>query len=483
MTLRLVASLGVAVGIGWVLVRLAGRARRPGLALEAALAVGLGLGLTSLGFFAAASIAAPTRRAVLAADAVLLATALTLSIAARRRGPPAAAPAAASAPALLPITAGLVILAALATAALLARGQPYGGWDAWAIWNLRATFLARGGEHWHDAFSPILGWSHPDYPLLLPGLVARGWIYAGRETTWAPVALALLFTGATFALLFGAVAALRGASQGALAVTVLAATPAFVEHGVSQYADVALGFFLLAALGLSALADARTDHAAGLVALAGLALGLAAWTKDEGVVVVLALLLARVAATGRRGWARGRRESLLWSLGLGPGMLALLYLKLGLVPPSPFLSASALAAAADKLADPARYLEIGRALAAQFWSFGGWPAPVTVVLLAYAAAVGPTAGALSAAGPPALALALILAGYAAAYLVSPYPLGWHIATSLVRLLLQLWPSCLFALFLALSVPDFRSWRGSLTPTLSVERRGNGTGDLRPGLTA
>jgi hypothetical protein len=451
MTLRLIVSLGVAIGIGWLVVRAAGYGPRPGLALEGALAVGLGLGLTSLGFFVAASIAAPRRPAVLAGDVVLLAAALALWAVARRRGSPPTgtdvAPVAAPGSPLLPITAGLVTLVALATAGLLARGRPYGGWDAWAIWNLRATFLARGGEHWHDAFSPILSWSHPDYPLLLPGLVARGWLYAGRETTWGPVALALLFTGATLALLFGAVAALRGTSQGALAVMVLAATPAFVEHGASQYADVALGFFLLAALGLGALADARPAGSGALAALAGLALGLAAWTKDEGLVVVLAVLVARVA-TGGAG--RGR-ELVPWALGLAPGLLAVLYLKLALAPPSPFLAAPAVAAA-DKLADPARYLEIGRALAAQLWTFGGWPVPVAAVLVAYAAVVGRTAGGLSAAGPPALALALILAGYCAAYLLSPYPLGWHLATSLGRLLVQLWPSGLFTLFLALNVP-------------------------------
>ena len=38
---------------------------------------------------------------------------------------------------------------------------PWGGWDAVAIWNLHAKFLA-DNNHWHDMFQHPLAWSHPD---------------------------------------------------------------------------------------------------------------------------------------------------------------------------------------------------------------------------------------------------------------------------------------------------------------------------------
>ena len=40
---------------------------------------------------------------------------------------------------------------------LFSVAEPHGGWDAWAIWNLRARFLFRGGEVWRDAFPALLG--------------------------------------------------------------------------------------------------------------------------------------------------------------------------------------------------------------------------------------------------------------------------------------------------------------------------------------
>jgi len=66
------------------------------------------------------------------------------------------------------------------------RLMPHGETDAIAIWNLRARSLLRGGREWAAVLSPAIGWSHPDYPLLLPLTVARLWSYAGSETTAVP---------------------------------------------------------------------------------------------------------------------------------------------------------------------------------------------------------------------------------------------------------------------------------------------------------
>ena len=48
--------------------------------------------------------------------------------------------------------------------------SPDGGFDAWAIWNQHARFLMYAPE---VGFHP--GVTHPDYPPLVPLLVAFGW--------------------------------------------------------------------------------------------------------------------------------------------------------------------------------------------------------------------------------------------------------------------------------------------------------------------
>ncbi len=52
----------------------------------------------------------------------------------------------------------------------------------------------------------------------------------------------------------------------------------------------------------------------------------------------------------------------------------------------------------------------------------------------------------------ATALFLMLASYLAAYLVTPLDLNWHIATSMDRLIVQIWPAMLLTLC-ALLPPD------------------------------
>src|SRR5258708_34030247 len=97
---------------------------------------------------------------------------------------------------------GLVIFAPFLLAFAIATGafavavsvNREGIWDAWALWNLRARFLFRGGpEFWRDAFSPHILWSHPDYPLLLSGAIALCWTIAGAESALAPQLIAALF--------------------------------------------------------------------------------------------------------------------------------------------------------------------------------------------------------------------------------------------------------------------------------------------------
>src|ERR1700756_3442048 len=90
------------------------------------------------------------------------------------------------------------ILAALYATMLRALAHPHGdGWDAFAIWNLHARFFFRGGSQWNDGLSPLIPWSHPDYPSLLPAAIAHFWTYAGHETPAVPAFIGLAFAFST----------------------------------------------------------------------------------------------------------------------------------------------------------------------------------------------------------------------------------------------------------------------------------------------
>ncbi len=325
-----------------------------------------------------------------------------------------------------------------------------GGWDAVAIWNLRARFLFLGGQHWRDGFSKLIPWSHPDYPLLLPAGIAHFWTYVWKDSERVPAIVGIVFAFSTIALLFAGVHLRRGRVQAQLAALVLMGTPFFLKQAVSEYADIPLAFFFLATFSLLALRDrVAWSESAGL-ALAGFTAGLAAWTKNEGLLFLCVFLLV----FGSVAWRAHRRvavRQMAWIvLGAAPAIVVLACFKVAIATPGDLFSAQGLWL---KLVDPARYWLIFRWYLKEFFLFGEWAViPVTIILVIYAKVVGTTASPKDTS-VAASTLALTLMGYAAIYVITPYDLHWHLRFSLNRLFLQVWPSALFIFFSVVRTPE------------------------------
>lgn len=345
---------------------------------------------------------------------------------------------------------GLALAAAFYAAILRSIVHPHGeGWDAFAIWNLHARFLFRGGAHWRDGFSSLIPWSHPDYPLLLPSAVAHFWTVLGHESTAVPAIIGLAFTFCTVGLLCGSLGVLRGRICALLGGLALLSTPLFVEQGASQYADVPLSFFFLAVIALIQLADGR-----GALFLSGLAAGFAVWTKNEGMLFLCALMAAHVIETIRRRTVQPKiyNTAQLMAFGIPVAVFVALvvWLKHSIAFPNEIFSDPQ--TMLQKALSPNRYWAIIQWFAKDFLRFGEWwPIPSTLLLPALYFL---TAGERSKPASPAfrasvLTLFLTLAGYFAIYVITPYDLYWHLRFSLNRLFLQLWPSTIFLFFLAL----------------------------------
>ncbi|TMA31198.1 MAG: hypothetical protein E6J88_04370, partial [Deltaproteobacteria bacterium] len=128
---------------------------------------------------------------------------------------------------------------------------PDGGWDAVAIWNLRARALFAAPHQPGLVFSPELPAQHPDYPILLPALVAHGWFALGNRTAAVPIAISFLFAAAGVAALASAVSARRGPTIALAAALLLHGTPELLTLAWNQYADVKLAMLLLVAVALA----------------------------------------------------------------------------------------------------------------------------------------------------------------------------------------------------------------------------------------
>jgi hypothetical protein len=421
------------------------------------LALALGVALAAATYWIALVAAGGARAAVIGADAA----ALLIAAAAwwRRRGPRVDAPRNGTSGRDVALVALVAITgaAALAAFALNALDRPHGEWDAWAIWNARARFLFRAGGEWRIAFAPEL--MHADYPPLLPAAVAHAWTWAGADTTAAPIALALAVAAALVLLLGGALAALRDRSLALLGAACLLGTPGLLQRAAWQYADPLLACLLLATVALLAFADraaAAGAAPAGLLALAGASAGAAACTKNEGLLLVLAVVAVR-GALALRGGTWSARHAAAFAAGLAPPLSWLAYFKLALAPGSYLTADQDAGAYLARLADPARYATIAAAAYDELARSLG--ALVPALALA-ALLLGPRRPrpARRPAGWIGAAAALIATGYAAVYLVTPLDLAWQLAHSLDRLVLHLWPTVLFAALLYVASPAARSER-------------------------
>src|SRR5207249_4288688 len=92
----------------------------------------------------------------------------------------------------------------------------------------------------------ILVWTHQDYPLLLPGAVARGFQLIGRESSAVPIVIALVFA----ALAVATVVAAAPRDRRWLAGLALVTTPNLVLLAATEEADVPLAAFLAAAIAI-----------------------------------------------------------------------------------------------------------------------------------------------------------------------------------------------------------------------------------------
>ncbi len=394
-----------------------------------------GMGLASCLFFVV-GVLAGSAAAAMAAELALLAWAAYEVF---RHRPPAPASSAGNARTPLLLALAALLAVAIATAAIAAGWQfnPQGNWDAWAIWNLRARFLASGAALAPRAWSPLLGSvTHPDYPLLVSALVARSWAFSHSVSAAAPEAASYAFFLALVALVAGGVAALRGPVLGALAALVLAASPAVVHEVPAQYADVPLACYFAGAL-VFVLLDQPV--------VAGILAGCAAWTKDEGALF-LVLFGAAVLVFRRGSFLRAAAGAL-------PALALLLVFKLGLARgDASSLLASSLPAAAHRLAEAGRYGTILAAFAREFANLGpGLYHPVLPLAAAAVVLRFDRARLREAALAGALAVALLV-GYFGVYLITPNALEWQLQTSLGRLLVQVWPLLLLAAFACLREP-------------------------------
>jgi hypothetical protein len=430
------------------------RPRWAAVSFTVCLGILAGIAANSVVFLFLAVCGIASAVSVFAADILVLVIAAALYIRVRRTSPP---PLVSPEPGtfrftwVLAIALVLVLLILAGRLTVMAEANPWGGWDALAMWNLRAKFLAGAPGDWHFAVNGTLAdRMHPDYPLLLPSFIAAGWKAGGEMGALLPVTVSFLFSAVLVALLLSSVAMLRGTASGLLAALVMLTATSFLLAAPSQYADIPLACYWLSAGSLLLVSGAGSRAA---LIWTGACAGFGAWTKNEGVAFLVWFVLALMAGLW---WKRGSRDALRCTgaalIGASPGILLTLWLKFVIAPPSDTLVQQSARSMLARLADASRYGEIAKSFADAVANMGSGIAHPLILLAILAVLLrwNPGPRYRLAMAISSVALGLMFLADIGAYLITPSDLAWHLGTSFDRLILQLWPSTLLMCFAAMN---------------------------------
>lgn len=351
--------------------------------------------------------------------------------------------------------------------------HPHGSWDAWNIYNLGARFVYRGGMAWTSAFSDSHFWTLPDYPLLLQCSIARSWNYAGIETMLIPLLLAFQYTVASICLLLLSIKRFRDMKQGVLAGMVLLGMPLYLSHGANQVADVPMSFYILTVIVLFCIKDEMKDETSGLILICGMAAGFAAWTKNEGFVLVFFIPPIRYFTVGRNlGVKYFFKETMVYFMGLFPVLMIIIYFKMKVSAPeaSPTITEMVspltpifnqdMGDLVRNLTDMSKMILITRVFLLEFLTIAKW---MLLPLAGWFLFQGRIQRERLRPGinTSAAILGILLAAYLAVFLLYPLDnIEWLLETTVTRLLIQILPAVIFVFFLFMTTPEENGYTAS-----------------------
>lgn len=304
--------------------------------------------------------------------------------------------------------------------------RKYGDWDAITIWNFHADFL-RDATHWRRMFL-FSELAHPDYPLLTSASTGFFWRLMYPHTPgFVPFAISAMFCTLIPVTLFLELYR-KNLQLAVLTLLVFLSNSYYLNCGIVQYADVHLAFFILGTIvAINYYKESRNPN---YILLCGMMLGAALWTKNEGIMItgIFSLFYFRDLI---------RKKNLVYFVaGMAPFLLALLVLKFAYAPANDLINGQQrvhwqnilqkdrykliFSFISDKLNERFYAIKIGFIVYLLDCVFRQ-RFPAKNLLL----------------------ICTIMAGYVFVYIFTPHDLGWHLNTSVDRLMLQLMPATIY----------------------------------------
>lgn len=303
----------------------------------------------------------------------------------------------------------------------------WGDWDAWAIWNLHAKFL-NSADYWQNMFSDALLGSHPDYPLMLPSLVALVWKAVASQSPLVPIAIAHIIFVLLVCTMYCGLRRYGSIAVAVLSFIVLVFSSKFVQIAASQYADTLLGYFLLVTFIIGCEVSKTKSHQMALIL--GIVSSSLTWIKNEGILFFLAFSFIFLISN-----FKNKRIGIGYIFGTLLPIAVLIHFKFELAPANDLINHDRGNGYVSLIFDSNRYLIILKSFfqvsIRYYWILFVFTAILILRKVEFLQS------------PPFIVIYLILAGFFTIYLTTPNDLQWHLDASLDRVFHQIFPSCLY----------------------------------------
>lgn len=324
----------------------------------------------------------------------------------------------------------IVILSALLlfTKEFFATQLRWGEWDAWGIWSQHAIFLSND-MYFANLFNNEISWTHPDYPLMLPAIIAMAWKSIGSISPEVPALFSYAIAVSMLLLILSSFFEKRFTVSGMFVFLVLSGTLVLFPFVNAQVADTILAAFILVPVVLMHhLSDKKSNNQIILIGFFAASCG---WVKNEGLV-----FFALFAFFFFIKYFKQKKYIKFFMIGTAFPLLVLMLFKIGYAPSVDLLEDNK--NITEKLLDINRYGEV--------WEFGSTYFIENGMCLIYLLAIMLVLNYKYYFSYSFLLAAGLFSAYILIYIITPHNLFWHLSTSFSRLLHQLVPLLIYSTF-------------------------------------
>lgn len=322
-------------------------------------------------------------------------------------------------------------------------------WDGLLNWEVKARYAFQNDGVIPGAFyaSETRGFTHPDYPLLIP--MTELWLYLAMgepHQFWIKIIFPLYYAAGVILLVTTANRLTSRSWPGFVAAALLFFVPCLTNSpggAIGGYIDVPLSVLYLAATAYLLLSAIGDDPRAWRLSASCLAL--LPWAKREGAILwAIAVFCAAFTVWRQRRWS-----AFLW---LAPGVVLIVSWKCFLVvmkatQPSEFLPINLTSLRAGL----PRLLPVSHMVFGEMFEKTRWGVFWLIALLAFAYLLVRARDRRFAL--LFIAVAAPISAYAGTYLFSTWPdFSAHFRASFPRLLLHVMPTAWLAIAIALAGP-------------------------------